>query len=244
MRIDQLQRSLKKRDYASTGVGATPAAVQEAERLLEVSFPKPLVAYLQRIGWMQLGGSEFFGLGVDVPPRLDLVAVTRSERTETGCPVPQSLIPLMNDGAGNLYCMDVSADAKRRGHIYFWDHGLGPQQPPELVADSWTEWISEQLELANTALRPIGIDEVRRFLSAVPPGNLSSNELVAAYRAQYGDEACDRLRSEVLELALRHVDDDAALEARVRELGFEFQPAGKVQTLREFLTQVAVKLFS
>lgn len=243
MRIDQLQKSLKKRDDATTGVGATLAPVQSAERLLQVSFPKPLVAYLEHIGWMQLGDREFFGLGADVPSHLELTSITRSEREDSGCPIPHSLIPLQNDGAGNLYCMDVSAEPNRRGRIFFWDHELGVRQRPEKVAHSWTEWISEQLELADAALRPVGTDEVRRFLSAVPREKLSLHGLVAAYRSQYGDEACERLRSEVLEIALRHVDDDAALEARVRELGFEFKPSGEVQTLREFLTQVAVNLF-
>lgn len=80
---------------------------------------------------------------MDVPPYLDLVAVTESERTQMRPALPSHLIPIMNDGGGNLYCLDASQAGEPT--VVFWAHTLGEEQVPEAVASDFVSWMEEQL---------------------------------------------------------------------------------------------------
>ena len=65
--------------------------------------------FLGHIDWASIEGLELYGLGEDVPAYLDLVTVTVSERTEMRPRLPNRLVPLMNDGAGNHYCLEFES---------------------------------------------------------------------------------------------------------------------------------------
>jgi hypothetical protein len=91
-----------------------------------------------------VGSFELFGLGSDVPSYLDLVAVTESERTEMRPALPAYLIPLMNDGGGNLYCLDSRREDEPA--VIFWDHTAGEGQEPEAVAPDFISWLAERME--------------------------------------------------------------------------------------------------
>jgi cell wall assembly regulator SMI1 len=117
--------------------------VDTAERELGVTFPPDLKQYLARFGHIEVGHLEFFGLGDQIPDYLNLVRVTTIERTESGCPLPSDLVPLLNDGGGNLYC--IAAGGSRSGQVLFWDHDAGPDQEPEVCASSLETWASELL---------------------------------------------------------------------------------------------------
>jgi cell wall assembly regulator SMI1 len=143
MTFDDLERVLRARDDVTMGTGCDEKVVHHAERALGVTFPSGLRDYLIRFGHLELGHFEMFGLGEDLPDYLDLVKMTRSERTETGCPVRSDLVPLLNDGGGNLYCIGTTGAAA--GTIFFWDHERGPGQEPARCASSLTEWVVELL---------------------------------------------------------------------------------------------------
>lgn len=53
------------------------------------------------------------------------------------------LIPVMNDGGGNHYCLDTSQSHAEECAIVFWDHELGEEQTPEFVASSFEEWLTD-----------------------------------------------------------------------------------------------------
>lgn len=139
MALDELERILRFRDDAAIGRGVTDEAVHAAEEALEVPFPPDLKDYLKRFGHIEVGHFELFGLGEETPEYLDIVRVTKSERTESGCPLPVNLVPLLNDGGGNLYCVAVSDN--QAGSIVLWDHEAGPRQEPDRYASCLEEWV-------------------------------------------------------------------------------------------------------
>ena len=144
MTFDELDGTLRARSDAVVGAGVGQAAVSGAERALGVSFPPALREYLLRFGHLELGHFELFGLGHDLPDYLHIVKMTLSERTDTEYPVRDDLIPLLNDGGGNLYCIATRED--EAGTIVFWDHAGGNGQEADPHASSFTEWVVELLE--------------------------------------------------------------------------------------------------
>jgi cell wall assembly regulator SMI1 len=140
--IDELVKVIQARGDASFGKGASAAAIKQAEKQLGVTFPPVLAEYLRRFGWLTVGSDEFYGLGTDVPSHLSLVENAVWEREQAGCPVPLNLIPIYNDGGGNLACVDVKS---ARGRVAFWDHERGPDQEPDEVAASLDAWLAEQI---------------------------------------------------------------------------------------------------
>ncbi|QRK09499.1 SMI1/KNR4 family protein [Archangium violaceum] len=58
--------------------------------------------------------------------------------------LPRHLIPLMNDGGDNLYCLD----SRREGEppVVFWDPTAGETQEPAQVASDFMAWLTERVE--------------------------------------------------------------------------------------------------
>jgi hypothetical protein len=140
--IEELVKVVKARSDATSGVGASTVAIKEAEERLGVTFPAVLAEYLQRFGWLAVGSDEFYGLGTDVPSHLSLTENAVWEREQSGCPVPHNLIPIHNDGFGNLACVDVGDP---HGRVALWDHDQGEDQKPDEVAGSLDVWLANQI---------------------------------------------------------------------------------------------------
>ncbi len=143
MTFDELERSLRARNDVVFGTGCDQTLIRDAERALGVTFRPELQDYLVRFGHLELGHFELFGLGGDLPQYLSLVTMTQSERLDTGCPIPRNLVPLLNDGGGNLYC--ISTNEASESGVFFWDHERGPGQEPARCATSLVEWLVELL---------------------------------------------------------------------------------------------------
>jgi len=141
-----LIRRLRSCREAEFGRGATRQEIELAEEQLGVRLPGGYKAFLEQCGWASLEGMELYGLGEDVPLYLDLVEVTLSERTQMRPRLPSGLIPLMNDGAGNHYCLDAASSEQGQCPVVFWDHNLGESQAPEYVAPDLEAWLSEELD--------------------------------------------------------------------------------------------------
>jgi cell wall assembly regulator SMI1 len=127
------------------GRGANPEQIAAVEKRLGLRFPKSYRHYLQNYGWCRFSHQELYGLGTDVPSHLELIRNTLSERQDMGPPLSPLLVPVMNDGAGNHYCLDTSKMKADECPVVFWDHELGEKQKPGFVAASFDEWLVELL---------------------------------------------------------------------------------------------------
>ena len=142
----ELIRRLRSCQEAEYGRGATPQEMELAEERLGVEFAEVYKAFLGHFGWASLEGLEIYGLGEHVPTYLSLVEVTLGERTHLRPRLPNRLLPLMNDGAGNHYCLDVMCREQGECPVVYWDHNLGESQEPEYVATNLGAWQSEELD--------------------------------------------------------------------------------------------------
>lgn len=95
-----LYARIRKYPSATFGVGASDDEVALVEAALGVRLPAAFVAFLHEFGWGGAGDLELFGCGKDVPPYLDLVRLTISERMEARPALPHYLVPIANDGMG------------------------------------------------------------------------------------------------------------------------------------------------
>jgi hypothetical protein len=144
MIFDELAELLERNPSKSLGQGVGELEINTASAQLGVNLAGGYRLFLRRFGWGGVGSIELFGLGADVPPYLSLIAMTRSEREEMSPSLPVHLLPLMNDGGGNLYCLD----SRRAGEppVVFWDHTLGARQEPTQVAPNFIEWLAERVQ--------------------------------------------------------------------------------------------------
>ena len=141
MDFESLKNRLDEHPAKDLGSGVRIAEIEEAELEIGCPLKGSYRSFLETFGWGGVGDVEVFGLGHDVPRHLDLIAVTKSERNEAQPALPSHLIPVMNDGAGNLYCLDAGEAYREDYPVVFWDHEAGRDQEPELVADDFAEWL-------------------------------------------------------------------------------------------------------
>jgi hypothetical protein len=147
MTFDELAALLERNPSKSLGQGVSELEIDTASAQLGVKLAGGYRLFLRRFGWGGVGSIELFGLGADVPPYLSLTAMTRSEREEMSPALPVHLLPLMNDGGGNLYCLDSRSAGEPP--VVFWDHTLGAQQEPMQVAPNFIEWLAERVQRAH-----------------------------------------------------------------------------------------------
>lgn len=135
-------RSAVMRNGGRCGNGVGLDDISRAEHSLRVTFPAELRHYLNRIGWMDVGGNIFYGLGPDLPmpSGMDLREMTRSEREDVEPPMQQHLIPILNNGGGDHWCVDT-----RSGDVVRWNHELDDEQTPEFVDASLSGWMLKRL---------------------------------------------------------------------------------------------------
>jgi cell wall assembly regulator SMI1 len=133
---------------AEPGDGATAAEIRRAESQLGVTFPPSYSTFLRDVGWLSLPGLETYGLGRGTPDYYELVRSTLDERHVAHPHLPPHLLPFMNDGAGNHYCLDTS-QKNELGEcpVVFWDHEAedGPDQTPAQVAPDFHTWLLDEL---------------------------------------------------------------------------------------------------
>ncbi len=141
MNFEELLLRLTSGKRQCFGAGATDSDVELAEIALGVPIHGSYRRFVARFGWGGVEHLELYGLGEDVPPHLDLVRVTESERTEMYPPLPRHLLPVMNDGAGNLYCVDTMSPPGSEPRVVLWSHECGAGQVAETVAKDFTTWL-------------------------------------------------------------------------------------------------------
>lgn len=142
----QLEALLRAEQGASYGEGASEGSIAEIENSLGVRIVGGYRSFLRCFGWISVGSIEVNGVGPDVPSHLDLLKITLSERYEMGPPLPLFLLPLLNDGAGNNYCLDTASTVGGDNPVVFWDHELDSDQESEQVSPSFHDWLSIRIQ--------------------------------------------------------------------------------------------------
>lgn len=126
------------------GKGASDEEIHAAQTALGLRFTEEYKEFLRRFGWMDARGDYFYGLGADAPHHLDLVIMTKAERHDVEPQMPPHLLPLLNNGGGNHWCIDCSA-GDHFGRVVYWDHEVGDSEPLEVVAPDYATWLLERL---------------------------------------------------------------------------------------------------
>lgn len=141
MTFEEVTQQLRSLATAHVGNGATSDEIAEAERALRVVLPRSYKLFLREFGWGGAGHWELYGLGPDVPPYLQLVEMTVSERTEMMPPLLLHLIPIMNDGGGNLFCLDTSRyGPDQECPVVLRDHETGTAED---LSRSFLSWLDD-----------------------------------------------------------------------------------------------------
>jgi cell wall assembly regulator SMI1 len=127
------------------GIGVTTKEINQAEMSIGVPFSKSYRQFLQEFGWARFAHQELYGLGSDVPSYLELVRNTNAERNQMRPSLLRYLVPLMNDGSGNHYCLDTRMMRNSECPVVLWNHELGEDQHLEFVSDTFDTWLSDML---------------------------------------------------------------------------------------------------
>jgi hypothetical protein len=145
-RFSKLKTIIKDRDCDSKISPAFEEQIKSAETELGVAFSGSYKMFLREIGaafWPD------YMIGLSDHPSVDVVGITLEERRIMRPAMPWNLIPILNDGYGNHYCLDTSVSKDGECPVVFWNHERPANQTPEFVADAYIDWleskVSEQL---------------------------------------------------------------------------------------------------
>lgn len=141
MNLEALEIRLRTYRHQDLGSGTDEDGIRLAERTLGVRLPNSYKSFLRRFGWGGVEHFEIFGLGRGVPEYLNLVKITISERNVMSPGIPSHLVPVMNDGFGNHYCLDTSRFKGNECQVVFWNHELPCNQVPTFAAECFEEWL-------------------------------------------------------------------------------------------------------
>ncbi len=144
--IHEISRLIEGDSRVAGGNGATAAEIDVAQVDLRLIFPSGYIDFLATYGWIEIDNFSIFGLGRMIPKHLNVVVNTMWERKMARPSLPQYLIVIANDGAGNQYCIDSRFEPNQEPPIVFWDHEHidGDRQVPNRVADAFLGWIYDK----------------------------------------------------------------------------------------------------
>lgn len=127
---------------------ATEPDIKKAERMLALKFPSDYREFLKTCGWASIGSDEVYGLGPDAEKATDVYENAATEHVMAEPQMRAELVPLMNDGMGNHYCLDTDQTKDGVCPVVFWqhDHPKGEMQKARRVAASFTAWLDKLLE--------------------------------------------------------------------------------------------------
>ncbi len=140
--FDRVAERIRELDSGDVGTGVSEDAVTAAEAALAVKLVGGYREFLLVFGFGGVEDVELYGLGG--PDYLDVVQITKSERAIAEPQLPHHLVPIWNDGGGNLYCLNTREGEEHP--IVFWDHELGSDQAPDIDAPDFATWMMEQLD--------------------------------------------------------------------------------------------------
>ena len=150
MSLDRFDEIRHQSSDIEVGIGASSLDIDQAQFALGVTFSASYVQFLKFYGWAKLKYDYVYGLGEGIPDYLNVVKTTILEREAAEPALPRFLVPIMNDGSGNHYCLDSRQSNNGEMTVVFWDHESpdGKSQVPEIVSPSFDGWLVERTKLA------------------------------------------------------------------------------------------------
>lgn len=142
--LARLHQRAAQRPEATFGIGASEEVIASAESELEAKLPDDYRDFLRTFGWYEDSHLSINGLGEDCPDVLGLLRTTQWERNESALPLPPHLVPLSNDGAGNLYCLWVT-EGPIRGRVVFVETHRDQPETYEPAFQSFQDFLSDAL---------------------------------------------------------------------------------------------------
>jgi cell wall assembly regulator SMI1 len=121
------------------GAGASVEEVASLESKLAIRLPRDYRVYLNEFGWLEVDHYEFFGIGVDIPSYLNLQLVVPEEWSAG---LPKTLLPIWNNGGGDLDCIDLRSSGDDVSTIVCYRHATAEI---EFVASDVKSWLCEKL---------------------------------------------------------------------------------------------------
>jgi|GEM_PF-3776109 len=134
--------SMIYRKLANIGSCGNPASqnmICEFVKLFGGSIPLSYKNYLYTFGWIDCESLELYGLGAGIPSYLDIRKILLFEREDSGNKLPESLLPIYNDGFGNLIC--IKCDGPDSDKMVKWEHESGDQL---IFCTSFQLWIESE----------------------------------------------------------------------------------------------------
>jgi SMI1-KNR4 cell-wall len=122
------------------GLAVSDIQIANAEYLLNIKFPADYFEYLKIFGWLEVDHYEFFGLGENIPKFLNLELIAPQE-WETG-DLSKNLLPIWNNGGGDLYCIDLKLSDKKVSTISVFSNG---DRQSEIVEIGFEKWLTKML---------------------------------------------------------------------------------------------------
>lgn len=144
--FDKIVDGLRSFKTTETGCGIDEDEIFRVEKTLDIKITGSYRKFLRKYGWVAVECIEIFGLGADVPKHLNIEKITHSERFDMVPSLDRSLLPLMNDGSGNFYCLNCQNTNSDENTVVFWDHEKDSNQKLELVEVSFSKWFCSELE--------------------------------------------------------------------------------------------------
>lgn len=144
--LEEIIIVIKEKIEWECGQGTSTLEINKAENELGIKFPADYIQFLSQLGWCSIEDSEIFGIGSDVPFHLNLIKLTHSERTEAQPKLPFFLIPILNDGMGNLHCIDTQNIESGKYPVVLFNHEDGSNQVMRRLAVSFCRYLQTIVE--------------------------------------------------------------------------------------------------
>ncbi len=146
--FSEVSDRLRNQSGAKFGSGVTPDEISAVESALGLKIRGEYREFLLTFGWLSYPGLEVLGLGG--PPQVELVRTTMQERGARELPLPNHLLPIFNDGTGDLACLDTAAEGEPP--IVWWLHSDLLDAPrPDEGAPSFSDWLLDELQVQVSA---------------------------------------------------------------------------------------------
>lgn len=153
--IDALQ-DVAISDDAEYGTGCTISDLWTIEDALNVRLPSEYKTFLLNMGWYEGQHISLFGIAPYPFRHLNVLNVIISERTARPA-LPTTLIPVMNVGNGDLYCLNISK--ANTSPVVLWSHESASDQEYSLISQSFDAFIRELILTHYPTLAPSDDDE-------------------------------------------------------------------------------------